>query len=272
MIAQSGKKFNQRDSTADNSLSTENSLPSPTLTTISHTIQTDSTPTPSPTKMPLASSKTLLETATSIPPTSPEKSPVTQTPTAPTTKESTTRAFKCEHVGRFPHPSSCAKYYYCWDSRHRYAVFRCPKVFDPVLKRCVNNYAQCALTPECTADRQVMPYPDDKQAFLECRLKETNGIKPVYTVRKRKCADGREFDPGLNSCVLILSIDSNSSESGSIEEFECKRVGKFIDTTSDTHYIECRVKSVVKGTFENIRHKCPKLAVFSAVDQKCVSL
>lgn len=200
---------------------------------------------------------------------------VTAAPILPTSEPTPapTPEFTCQSVGRFPHPESCEKYYFCWDTVHSYAIFSCPKVFDPVSKRCVDNYAVCPLAPTCDADKQILPFPDDKTAYFECKLeKDKNAVTPVYEIRKEECEKGREFDAELGYCRLITSTEWTSSESGSSERFECNGIGTYIDYSSETHYIECVVKSVCKGILKAVRRKCPKYTVFSAVDKQCIPL
>lgn len=210
--------------------------------------------------------------ATNAPETTPESSasessaPITDAPES-------TPEFTCQSVGRFPYPGSCDKYYYCWDTVHSYAVFSCPKVFDPVSTLCVNNYAVCPLAPTCEADKQIFPDPDDKTAFFECKLERNrDALTPVYEIRREECERGREFDAELGYCRLNTPTEGTSSESGSSERFECTSVGIFIDYTSETHYIECVVKSVCKGQLKAVRRKCPKYTVFSAADKQCIPL
>lgn len=196
-------------------------------------------------------------------PASSSENPTTDTPASPTPAPE----FTCQSVGRFPHPDSCEKYYYCWDTVHSYAEFSCHRAFDPVNKLCVNNYAACPLAPTCEADKQVFPFPDDKSAFFECKLeKDDEAVSPVYEIRKEECARGREFNAELGYCT------TPPSETGSTERFECTGVGIFIDYSSEIHYIECVIKSISKGTLKAIRRKCPKYTVFSAVDKQCVPL
>lgn len=191
-----------------------------------------------------------------------------------TTTEASSRVpeFTCEKVGRFSYPDSCGKYYYCWSTVHRYAIFTCPKVFDPVSKRCVENYALCPLAPKCETDKQILPVFDDKTTFFECSLLDGNATSSVYELHKFDCEEGREFDADLGYCSLTSFTDQSSSENESSEWFECNRVGSFIDYSSDIHYIKCAVKNVSKGELIAIRRNCPKYKVFSAVDKKCIRL
>lgn len=213
-------------------------------------------------------------TTTSSPTTmTPDPTTTTIAPTTPTPIPE----FNCTTVGRFPYPDSCEKYYYCWDTVHNYAIFSCHGVFDPVAKRCVSNYAVCASAPSCEADEQVLPYPDDKHSFFICKLKK-HSVPAEYELRKEGCARGREFVEGLGYCKLIIPSDqpsyddSSSSSESSSGRFECTHVGIFIDFSSETHYIECIVKSVSKGVLKTIRRKCPKNTAFSAIDKKCVAI
>lgn len=212
------------------------------------------------------------DSATTTPSDETPEQPSSPVTAAPTTSAPTPE-FTCQSVGRFPHPDSCEKYYFCWDTIHSYAVFSCPKVFDPVSKRCVDNYAVCPLAPTCETDKQVLPFPDDKTAYFECKLeKDKNAVTPVYEIRKEECEKGREFDSELGYCRLITSTEWTSSESGSSERFECNGIGTYIDYSSETHYIECVIKSVCKGILKAVRRKCPKYTVFSAVDKQCIPL
>ncbi|XP_031617353.1 uncharacterized protein LOC116337144 [Contarinia nasturtii] len=199
-----------------------------------------------------------------------ETTEATTTINIPTTSSTPVPEFSCTSVGRFAVPGSCEKYYYCWDAVHAYAIFSCSKVFDPVTKRCVENYGVCPTAPKCEADKQVLPNPDDKSSFFECRL-EKNSIPSAYEIRREDCEHGREFDEELGFCKLISPNEWTSSEV-TTSEHECTRVGIFIDEKSDTHYYECIVKSVSKGILKSIRRKCPKYWIFSGADKKCVPL
>lgn len=195
-------------------------------------------------------------------------------PTSPPTIQSvelskTLPKFICRGNGRFPHPTSCSKYYYCWDTVHKYAIFNCPNVFDPISNRCDDNYALCPLIPKCTADEQLFPVPEEKTAYLQCELENENSS--IYQIRKKECGKGRQFDKQMGYCRLITVSDWSSSENLPILH-ECEAIGKFIDFMEETHYIECKVESISKGTLKAIRRKCPKYKVFSGDTKKCVPL
>lgn len=171
--------------------------------------------------------------------------------------------FVCTSVGRFPYPGSCTKYYYCWNTVNAHAIFSCPKVFHPETRLCVDNYAVCLSTPNCTHDKQIFANPDDKYSFLECKFK--HGAN-VYEIRRGECEKGREFDRNLGFCKLStedMTLDS------SVDGFECTTVGKFIDYRSDTHYIQCVVENAAKGTFKPCRKKCPSNTIFNGIDMMC---
>ncbi|XP_031619123.1 uncharacterized protein LOC116338165 [Contarinia nasturtii] len=196
--------------------------------------------------------------------------PTTTTIQAETTSTSASvPKFSCTSVGRFPYPDSCAKYYYCWDTLNNHAIFSCPKVFHPETKRCVENYSVCASAPNCTYDKQVLANPDDRYSFFECNLNK-NSDPYVYEIRRGECEKGREFDEQLGFCKLV-SDEWASSENHS-EWFECSTVGIFIDFSSDTHYVQCVVKSISKGILRPCRHKCPANSIFNGIDMKCQEL
>lgn len=183
-------------------------------------------------------------------------------------------AFTCTEngVGRFAHPGNCHEYYYCWDSVHGHVTFSCKsKVFDPVTKLCVNNWAHCESTPQCNADREVLADVDDKLSFFVCKL-HPDPLNPGYIVQKEKCHDDREFDAELGFCKKVASESSSSSSESdeSKEKFECEGNGIFIDITDETKFYQCTLKNVAKGKFKLSHHSCPKNQVFSLEDKLCI--
>lgn len=188
--------------------------------------------------------------------------------------------FKCDSVGRFACPHSCEKYYFCWDTTGDHAVFSCPhhRAFDPNTQLCVHNFAVCAAAPKCEVDRQVLPDPDEKTSFFECRLEEKDDddeededSAETFEVRKQECHEGREFDADLGYCKLT-PVNDESGDEGSEEKQDCTEVGIFIDFANESRYYECIIKSVAKGKLKLIHHKCPKYHVFSMADKKCIPL
>lgn len=185
--------------------------------------------------------------------------------------------FSCSEsgVGRFPHLGNCHEYYYCWDSVHDHVTFSCKtKVFDPITKFCVNNWAHCESTPKCEMDRQVMADPDDATAYFVCKLRQ-DPINPGFLVIKDKCHPDREFDGELGFCKRIgPEPESSSSESDESKEkkFECSVPGIFIDIHDETKFYECIVKNISKGKLKTIHRECPKNLVFSMEDKRCVPL
>lgn len=57
------------------------------------------------------------------------------------------------------------------------------KVFDPIIKQCVNNWAHCESTPKCSEDRQVLADPDDINAFFVCKS-PPGPLNPGFIVQK----------------------------------------------------------------------------------------
>lgn len=170
-------------------------------------------------------------------------------------------AFKCDNIGRFSYSGSCEKYYFCWNIGGDYAVFTCPrkKAFDPVTRHCVHNFAVCAVAPKCNFDKHVLPNPIDKSTFFVCKFRYSS---KKFVLRKQDCAEGREFDAKLGYCKSkfhVLDDDiSSDSDDDSFENVECEKPGIFADYhhSNECKYYECIVKSVSKGTFKLIRHKC----------------
>lgn len=183
-------------------------------------------------------------------------------------------SFECKKVGRFPHPSSCTKYHYCWDINSWSSEFTCTeyRAFDPVTQQCVVNYGVCALVPKCNNDKQIIPNPDDKWSFFVCKINEfeSNEIELL----RIPCANYREYDEKLGYCKLTsvigdMVLDSDEKLDSNVA---CDETGLFIDYEDDTKYFECVVKSVSKGILKPIHHKCPTYHVFSMLDKKCVPL
>lgn len=178
--------------------------------------------------------------------------------------------FTCEHVGRFEYPNSCTSYYYCWDTEHAFAVFHCPKAFDPVSKHCVEYFNGCSLAPTCETDRSVFSYPGDKTAYFECRSNKKAGII-TFQVEREYCSKGREFNPNLGYCELIETsgIELNHEPA---DHFVCDKVGIFIDFANESRYYECVVKNVSKGELKAISRKCPKYTMFSGESNTCIPI
>lgn len=182
-------------------------------------------------------------------------------------------AFSCSQsgVGRFARPGNCHDYYYCWDSIHDHETFSCKsKVFDPIIKQCVNNWAHCESSPKCEEDRQVFADPDDINSFFVCKL-PPGPLNPGFIVQKEKCHGEREFNPQLGYCKEVLTEPTSPAESEESEEkFECNAVGIYADIHDETKFFECTLKSVSKGKLKLHHHSCPKYHVFSLEDMLCI--
>lgn len=180
-------------------------------------------------------------------------------------------AFSCQSVGRFVHPDSCEKYYFCWDSVGTYAEFSCSHshAFDPLTKTCVQNYAICESAPKCQVDREIITIEDDKSTFFECKW-HSDGLIGAFELRKHECLKGREYDPEVGFCKLPAADDDVPTDSEPSDKFVCQERGIFIDFKDETKYIECIVKSVEKGILKTVHRKCPKKQVFSFEDMRCV--
>lgn len=180
-------------------------------------------------------------------------------------------AFSCQSVGRFVHPDSCEKYYFCWDSVGTYAEFSCSHshAFDPLTKTCVQNYAICESAPKCQVDREIITIEDDKSTFFECKW-HSDGLIGAFELRKHECVKGREYDPEVGFCKLPAADDDVPVDSEPSDKFVCQERGIFIDFKDETKYIECIVKSVEKGILKTVHRKCPKKQVFSFEDMRCV--
>lgn len=205
------------------------------------------------------------QTETTPPPPTTEQPEITPPPSVSEPPE-----FTCKHVGRFPYPNSCNKYYYCWSTEYPYHVFKCPRAFDPVSKYCVDHFNVCSLAPTCKADREVFAYPDDPTAYFECKRVKKAGIIS-YQIEREYCAKGREFNETVGYCELIdnAGTEPNSEES---DYSICSKIGVSIDFGDDTRYYECIVKNVSKGELKAIKRKCPKDTMFNGDTLKCVPI
>lgn len=180
---------------------------------------------------------------------------------------------ECTKVGRFSHPTSCTKYYYCWDNSGWPFEFTCPehRAFDPVTQHCVINYGVCAMAPKCETDKQVIPNPDDKWTFFQCKIDrdDSNG----FELHCKACAQDREYDEQLGYCKLTSTTGEMVVDSDElIDEVACGETGLFIDYEDDTKFYECVVQSVAKGILKPVHHKCPIYHVFSMHERRCVPL
>lgn len=180
------------------------------------------------------------------------------------------QSFKCDNFGRYAHPNSCEKYYFCFIKNEDYKVFNCPDdlAFDPITQTCVHSFAVCAAAPKCTHDKRIFPNPNDKSTFFECKFRH---VSKHFVLRKRNCAVGRVFDAELGYCKSkFLNDDFPADSSNSLEDLECEQVGVFTDYSNDFGYFECVVKSVSNGILKLRRHSCPAYHVFVATKKQCV--
>lgn len=180
---------------------------------------------------------------------------------------------ECKKVGRFAHPSSCTKYYYCWLNTGLAHEFNCPehRAFDPISQHCVENFGVCSAAPKCNNDKEIITNPDNKWSFFECILKQNESNE--FELHCKPCADDREYDDKLGYCKVAsvngeMLLDSDEFTDDSI----CGETGLFIDYEDDTKYYECVVRSVARGILKAIHHKCPMFHVFSMNERKCVAL
>lgn len=192
-------------------------------------------------------------------------------PQLPSSTEVPTFSCNQSGVGRFARPGNCHDYYYCWDSIHDYVTFSCKsKVFDPISKQCVNNWAHCESTPKCEEDHQIMADPDDINSFFVCKS-PPGPLNTGFIVQKDKCRGVREFDPQLGYCKEVITESTSSAESEeSKKKFECNAVGIYADINDETKFFECTLKSVSKGRFRLKHYSCPKYHVFSLEDMLCI--
>lgn len=177
--------------------------------------------------------------------------------------------FKCDRIGRFAYLGNCEKYYFCWDTTGSAFEFSCPrnKAFDATTQLCVYNFAVCATAPKCKQDRLILPNLKDKSTFFVCKWRH---LSNKIVLRKKDCAEGREFNANLGYCRSIFPDDIVSSDSSdSSERVECEQPGIFIDLN---RYYECIVKSVSKGTLKLIQHKCFDHHVFHMDKNEDVTL
>lgn len=186
--------------------------------------------------------------------------------------------FQCNRVGRFAHPDSCEKYYFCWDAVHKHAEFTCPfnKAFNPKTQHCEIDFSVCDAAPECEQDGQLLPNPEDNSTYFECiftnfkKKSDEDESRNQYHLYKVHCDDGGEFDADLGYCKLTAEDEDDSSESDeSDNKVECDKAGVFIDHSDESRYYECIEKNV---TYARIHQTCPDNYVFSMADKRCVKL
>lgn len=189
--------------------------------------------------------------------------------------------FQCSRVGRFAHPNSCEKYYFCWDTIHDHAEFNCPyhEAFNPKIQQCGIDFSVCDAAPKCYFDGQLLPNVEDNTTFFECRFmkrfssEDEGKSSNQYRLYKELCDNGGEFDANLGYCKLTTEDeddDDDSSESDeSIKKVECNEAGVFIDHSDESRYYECIPKNV---TYAKIHQSCPNNYVFSMADKRCIKL
>lgn len=203
-------------------------------------------------------------------PTSPDEPPAT-----PETTE--TPEFTCPAVGRFPHPTDCQKYNFCWDLEHPYVTFTCKgkHVYDARLGRCANDWSACPNAPTCVANHQVLADPADNRFYFLCK-NIGSLLWPQFVIHKKECDKHSTFDPDLLVCVLNEIDGGEGNDSSESEEhhqkvkFECTEAGIFPDLTDETKYFECIMKNVAKGKLKTHHRSCPKHHVFSLQDMQCI--
>lgn len=184
--------------------------------------------------------------------------------------EATAQSFKCNDIGRFAHPSSCEKYYFCFNKNEDHKLFSCPNhmAFDSTTQTCGHSFSGCASAPMCTHDKRIFANSYDKSSYFECKFLH---LSKRFVVRLRHCAAGREFDAELRYCKSkFLNDDFPTDSSNSLEDLECEQPGIFTDYSNDFGYFECKVTSVSNGSLKLIRHVCPKYHVFVTTIKQCV--
>lgn len=197
-----------------------------------------------------------------------------------TTPEASEPESTCTAVGRFPHPTDCQKYNYCWDLVHPYVTFTCKDklVFDQRLGRCENDWSVCPHLPKCVGDHQLLADPADEKSYFVCK-NIGSPIVPAFTIHKTYCGKHYKFNADLLVCVIDLEEIAAEQEGGSEsseeeekkkEKFKCAEVGIFPDLSDERNYYECSVKSAAKGTLKTKKRSCPKNFVFSLQDIICV--
>lgn len=197
----------------------------------------------------------------------------------PTTTTPETPEFTCPAVGRFPHPTDCQKYNFCWDLEHPYVTFTCRTklVFDALLGRCTNDWSTCLNAPKCVANHQLLADPSDNRYYFICK-NIGSLLLPEFVIHKKECDKHSTFDSELLICVpneVDGGEENDSSESDEHHEkvkFECTEAGIFADLTDETKYYECIVKNVAKGKMKTHHRNCPKNHVFSLQDIQCIPI
>lgn len=202
--------------------------------------------------------------------TSPEESTTT----------SETPEFTCEGVGRFPHPTDCQKYNFCWDLEHPYVTFTCKAklVYNAHLGRCAEDWSACPNAPQCVANHQVLAVPNDNRFYFICK-NIGSPLLPQFVIHKKECDKHSTFDQDLLVCVLNGIDDGEGSDSSSESQehhekvkFECSEAGIFPDFFDDSKYYECIIKNIIKGKLKTHHRSCPKNHVFSLQDQLCIPI
>lgn len=196
--------------------------------------------------------------------------------TSTTTVTPTPAKFICTAVGRFPHPTDCQKYIYCWDLVHDHVTFSCkPKeVFDPEFGRCSNDWSVCSAAPKCEENKQHFPDPSDEHSYFICK-RHGDPLNPAYILHKNKCKKHHIFDIETLLCKLNeteIEIPSSEESNESIEKikFKCVEEGIFPDLANESKYYECILKNVIKGKFKTGHRNCRKNHIFSLEEKLCI--
>ncbi|EAT35172.1 AAEL012653-PA [Aedes aegypti] len=142
------------------------------------------------------------------------------------TQGSSEMEFSCTGTGFFPDPLTCENYYYCEREGAIADQYQCPKEYryNSRSTMCQRFLLKRCQTVKCDSSSQKVfsPYPQDNSFYVYCQFDYT---KPNPTLIKTfiiSCGKGSQFNYQRQIC-----------------EFQCRKVGMFVNTANPRQYFLC---------------------------------
>ncbi|XP_065090577.1 uncharacterized protein LOC135711636 [Ochlerotatus camptorhynchus] len=134
--------------------------------------------------------------------------------------------FACTGTGFFPDLDSCQKYYYCESEGGLPQQYQCPSGlrYNSKSKTCQRFFLGRCQTVKCDVSSQNVfaPYPLDDSYYVYCQYDYSSGIPTVKKTYVLSCGTGSRFNAQTQLC-----------------EFQCRRVGVYVNTANPSQYFSC---------------------------------
>lgn len=184
---------------------------------------------------------------------------------------------KNNYKGILSHPTQKQFYYICKDCA--VLVVKCPrlKIYDPVLKYCVDIQNHCSITvhdesngeveaPRCKGPGRYA-VPEYPEFYYMCTEDGDKFYRSIF-----KCPSGTQYDPDTQSCSeSYYSATPRSVTMGWYLESDpyppCIRAGRFRSNRNCSMYYVCSAKT--GGCFYQHRFCCPSGHFFCTESLKC---